>query len=64
MIDRSYIGTRFPPHTVEIEKGQLRFFAVAEKFEDQGERGVRLELQAANQDGEVTLAGQAIVALP
>lgn len=29
MIDKSYIGTRFPPHTVEIEKGQLRFFAKA-----------------------------------
>lgn len=29
MIDRSYIGKSFPPHSVEIEKGQLRFFAKA-----------------------------------
>ena len=29
MLDRSYIGKSFPPHSVEIEKGQLRFFAKA-----------------------------------
>lgn len=27
MIDRSYIGRKFPPYIVEVEKGQLRLFA-------------------------------------
>lgn len=27
MIDRQHIGKIFPPHTVEVEKGRLRFFA-------------------------------------
>ncbi len=29
MIDKSHIGRVFPTHTVEIEKGRLRFFAKA-----------------------------------
>lgn len=29
MIDRSHIGTAFPPFTVEVERGRLRFFAKA-----------------------------------
>ncbi len=29
MIDRSFIGMRFDPITVDVEKGQLRFFAEA-----------------------------------
>lgn len=36
---------------------------VVEKFEVNGEKQARLELIAANQDGEVKLAGQAVVAL-
>lgn len=36
---------------------------VVEKFEQDGEKRVRLDLQAANQDGEVKLQGEAIVAL-
>ena len=27
MIDKSYIGRVFPPFTVNVEKGRLRFFA-------------------------------------
>ena len=29
MIDRKFIGKRWPPHTVEVEKGRLRMFAKA-----------------------------------
>lgn len=29
MLDRSFIGHQFDPHTVEVEKGRLRFFAKA-----------------------------------
>ena len=29
MLDRSFIGHKFDAHTVEIEKGRLRFFAKA-----------------------------------
>lgn len=29
MIDKKHIGRKFPPHTVEVEKGRLRFFAKA-----------------------------------
>ena len=36
---------------------------VVEKFEENGEKRVRLELTAKNQDGEVKLAGGAVVAL-
>ena len=37
---------------------------VVDKFEEEGEKRVRLELQAADQNGDVKLIGQAIVALP
>ena len=36
---------------------------VMEQFEQKGEQLVRLELTAANQDGEVKLTGQAVVAI-
>ena len=29
MIDRAFVGLKSPPHTVEVEKGHLRFFAAA-----------------------------------
>jgi acyl dehydratase len=28
-VDASVVGRRFPPHTVEVERGRLRFFAQA-----------------------------------
>ncbi len=37
---------------------------VAEKFEHEGEQRVKLEIQSRNQDGEVKIAGEAVVALP
>ncbi len=37
---------------------------IVEKFEENGENRVRLELQAANQDGDVKLAGEVVVTLP
>ncbi|MEX3011805.1 MaoC family dehydratase [Hoeflea sp. TYP-13] len=37
---------------------------VTEKLEQDGEKRVRLEIQAANQDGDVKLAGEALIALP
>jgi acyl dehydratase len=37
---------------------------VAEKFEEYGEQRVRLALQAADQNGEVKLIGEAVIALP
>ena len=27
MLDRNYIGHRFPAHSVPVEAGQLKFFA-------------------------------------
>jgi len=37
---------------------------VAEKFEAEGERRVRIEVSSANQYGQTKIAGEAIVALP
>lgn len=37
---------------------------ITEKFEENGETRVRLIVQAVNQDGNVKLAGDAVVALP
>lgn len=37
---------------------------VAEKLEEGGEKRVKLALTAANQDGQVKAAGEAVVALP
>jgi acyl dehydratase len=28
-VDRSIVGRRFPPHPVDVERGRLRFFALA-----------------------------------
>jgi len=36
---------------------------VTEKFEEDGEKRVRLEVKAADQDGDIKLIGEAIVAL-
>ena len=36
---------------------------VTEKFEEEGEKRVRLEVKAADQDGDIKLIGEAIVAL-
>jgi acyl dehydratase len=36
---------------------------VLEKFEQDGERRVRLQVSTVNQDGEVKLTGEALVAL-
>lgn len=37
---------------------------VVEKFEEDGEKCLRLDIQAVNQDGEIKIAGQAVLALP
>lgn len=37
---------------------------VVEKFQEAGETRVRLQIQAADQTGDVKLSGQAVVALP
>lgn len=37
---------------------------VIEKFEENGESRIRVKLQAVNQDGDVKLAGDAVIALP
>lgn len=37
---------------------------IIEKLEQDGEKRVRVEIEAANQDGDVKLAGEALVALP
>lgn len=36
---------------------------VTEKFEEEGEKRVRLEVKSADQDGDVKLLGEAVVAL-
>ena len=36
---------------------------VTEKFEEDGEKRVRLEVKAADQDGDIKLIGEAVVAL-
>ncbi len=37
---------------------------VVELFEEGGEQRAKLEIQTSNQDGEVKIAGEAIVGLP
>jgi len=37
--------------------------AVVEKFEQDGEKRLRLEIAATNQEGEVKLSGQAVIAV-
>ena len=55
-------GVRFAAMTQVGER--IRCAAtVAEKFERNGERCVRLELVTTNQDGQIKLSGEAVVAL-
>lgn len=79
MLNMAYLGrllTGWVPQAAIRQYG-VRFAAIAavgdqitcrgkvtEKFEENGERLVRLELSAANQDGDVKLSGQAVIALP
>lgn len=79
MLNMAYLGrllTEWVPQTAIRQYG-VRFASITaihdritcngkiiEKFEQNGEQLVRLELTAANQDGEVKLTGQAIIALP
>lgn len=79
MLSMAYLGrllTNWVPLTA-IREFSVRFTAitqvhdavnctgrVVEKYEEDGENRVRLELTAANQNGDRTLKGQAVVALP
>lgn len=79
MLNMAYLGrllTNWAPQNAIRQYG-VRFAAitavgdritcsgkVVEKFEKDGETLVRLELTAANQEGDVKLSGQALVALP
>ncbi len=79
MLNMAYLGrllTSWVPQSAIRQYG-VRFAAITavndriscsakivEKFARNGEQLVRLEITAANQDGEVKLNGQAIVALP
>lgn len=79
MLNMAYLGrllTRWVPQTAIRQYG-VRFAAitvvgeritcsgkVAEKFEQDGEKLLRLDLTAVNQDGDVKLSGQALIALP
>ncbi|TVR79114.1 MAG: dehydratase [Rhodospirillales bacterium] len=78
MLSMAYLGrslTDWVPQTA-IRSFTTRFTAitrvgekiictgkVAEKLEENGEKRVRVELSAANQDGQVKAAGEALVAL-
>lgn len=78
MLNMAYLGrllTCWVPQTA-IRRYGVRFASitriheritcrgkVVEKFEQDGENLVRLELTASNQDGEVKLSGEAVVAL-
>lgn len=78
MLSAAYLGrllTRWVPQQ-NIRSLDIRFVGithlynavhcsgrVAEKFEVDGERRVRLEIATANQYGEVKIAGEAVVAL-
>ena len=78
MLSMAYLGrlltNAVPPHA--LRQFQVRFVAIThvhdrltctgtvmEKFEDKGEKLVRLRLTAANQDGEVKVKGEAVVAI-
>ena len=79
MLSMAYLGrllTNWVPQQALREYG-VRFVAithvgdrvtcrgtVVEKFEAEGERRVRLELQTVDADGQVKLSGDAVVALP
>ena len=78
MLSMAYIGrmlTNWMPQS-SLREFRVRFTAIThvhdrvrctgkivEKFERDGETLARVELQAANQNGEMTLVGDAVVAL-
>ncbi len=47
MLDQSVVGRRYPPHAVEVERGALRFFALATGQSDP----VYTDLDAARRAG-------------
>ena len=78
MLSMAYLGrlltNTVPPHA--LRQFQVRFVAIThlrdrltctgtvmEKFENNGEKLVRLRLAAANQDGEVKVKGEAVIAI-
>ncbi|WP_136658058.1 MaoC family dehydratase [Nitratireductor sp. XY-223] len=79
MLSMAYLGrllTGWVPQTA-LRRFDTRFVAitqlrerivctgtVAQKYEEDGEKRVRLAVEAANEAGEVKLAGEAVVALP
>jgi acyl dehydratase len=78
MLSMAYLGrllTNLVPQTAIRQYG-VRFGAITnlrdkitcsgkvlEKYEENGEKLVKLEVTAANQDGDIKLSGQAVVAL-
>jgi acyl dehydratase len=78
MLSMAYLGrvlTNVVPQTA-IRKYGVRFGSITnlrdkitcrgkviEKYEENGEKLVKLEVTAANQDGDVKLSGQAVIAL-
>lgn len=78
MLSMAYLGrvlTNWVPQTAIREYG-VRFASitkvhdkivcsgkVVEKFEENGEKLVRLEIAALNQDGDVKLSGHAVIAI-
>lgn len=78
MLSMAYLGrllTNWVPQTAIRQYG-VRFGSITnlrdkitcsgkviEKYEEDGDKLVKLEVTAANQDGEVKLSGQAVVAL-
>jgi len=79
MLSMAYLGrtlTSWAPQTA-LRRFAVRFTSithvhdritcsatVVEKFQHNGENLVRLKLQAANQEGDVKVAGESIIALP
>ncbi len=79
MLNMAYLGrvlTGWVPQTAIRQYG-VRFASITtvrdriicsgkivEKYEKDGEQLIRLEVNAANQDGDIKLSGQAVVALP
>ncbi len=59
---RSY-GVRFAAIT-HVGDAVICTGKVTEKFEQDGEKRVRLELTTANQAGDIKIKGEAVVALP
>ncbi len=79
MLNMAYLGrvlTGWVPQTAIRQYG-IRFAAITavhdrischgkivEKYQQNGEHLVRLEVTATNQEGEIKLSGQAVIALP